>query len=102
MKKKVFQIANALVWEKGWNRSEATKHAWKIAKLHQAMKAGAVEFTYEKSDGTQRPAKGTIDPTLFSYRKKSSGRKKNPLQVPYFDLEKNAWRSFSAYRQVSA
>ncbi len=91
----VCQIANALVYTEGWNRSEAFKQAWKVAKLRQQMAKGFVSFAFVKVSGEMRKAEGTINPSFINYQAKG-GRAKNPLQVPYFDKGKGVFRSFKA------
>ena len=59
---------------------------------------GIVEFEFIKKDGTVRSAKGTLDPAHLPPPKPVSGgaapRKKNDIVFVYYDLEKNAFRSF--------
>lgn len=59
---------------------------------------GIVEFEFIKKDGTVRSAKGTLDPAHLPPAKPVDGgavpRKKNESVFVYYDLEKNAFRSF--------
>lgn len=59
---------------------------------------GIVEFEFIKKDGTVRSAKGTLEPSLLPPPKPVDGeavpRKKNESVFVYYDLEKNAFRSF--------
>lgn len=45
-----------------------------------------------------REACGTLNPDLFQYEHKGSDRAESPTAIKYFDLDKNAWRSFRAER----
>lgn len=62
------------------------------------LKEGIVEFEFIKKDGTVRSAKGTLDPAQLPPAKPVDGeaapRKKNENVFVYYDLEKNAFRSF--------
>lgn len=59
---------------------------------------GIVEFEFIKKDGTVRSAKGTLEPSHLPPAKPVDGdavpRKKNESVFVYYDLEKNAFRSF--------
>ncbi len=64
------------------------------------LKEGIVEFEFIKKDGTVRSAKGTLEPSLLPPPKPegdsevAAPRKKNENVFVYYDLEKNAFRSF--------
>ena len=64
------------------------------------LKEGIVEFEFIKKDGTVRSAKGTLEPSLLPPAKPegdsevATPRKKNESVFVYYDLEKNAFRSF--------
>lgn len=79
-----------------WGQCQA--QAWKVARLRVALRAGATRFTFQKQDGEFREAYGTVNPSLFSYEHKGSDRAESPTAIKYYDLEKNAWRSFRAER----
>ena len=67
--------------------------AWMLVKATIAMTKGRVEFLYRKMDGTFRKAVGTLADLPYT----SKGRKgtKSPHStVCYWDLEKEAFRSF--------
>lgn len=79
-----------------WGQCQA--QAWQVVRLRSALRAGATRFTFQKQDGEVREAYGTLNPSLFSYEHKGSDRAESPTAIKYFDLEKNAWRSFRAER----
>lgn len=71
--------------------------------LKKKLQEGWVTFTFKKKDGTQRIAIGTTKLDLIPEGRKpvekesiegqSSESKEGAVQV-YYDIEKNAWRSF--------
>lgn len=80
------------------NFANALKCAWQKVKAAQnlisKMRAGVVEFSFTKIDGTERKAKGTLNSSLFSYQHKTTDSKKNASIVVYYDMEANGFRSF--------
>lgn len=83
----------AWVKEKGMSMSEAMKLAWANAKLKVAMRKGAVVFKFVKVDGSIRDAIGTLAESVVP-QIGTSGRRKNNDVTVYFDLTRQAWRSF--------
>jgi len=84
-----------------WGQCQA--QAWKVVRLRSALRAGAARFSFQKTDGEVREAYGTTNAGLFQYQSKGTAadRAESPCQIKYFDLEKNAWRSFRAERILS-
>lgn len=82
-----------------WGQCQA--QAWKVIRLRSALRAGATRFTFQKTDGEVREAYGTLNSTLFQYEHKGTERNESPTAIKYFDLDKNAWRSFRAERILS-
>ena len=62
-------------------------------KLHK----GVVEFTFIKSDGSIRTAKGTLHEKILNEKLggKSSTNTSSPKVQVFWDLEKDAFRSFT-------
>ena len=62
-------------------------------KLHK----GVVEFTFIKSDGSIRTAKGTLHEKILNEKLggKSSTKTSSPKVEVFWDLEKDAFRSFT-------
>ena len=79
-----------------WGQCQA--QAWQVVRLRAALRTGATRFTFQKQDGEVREAYGTLNPSLFQYEHKGSDRAENPTAIKYYDLDKNAWRSFRAER----
>ena len=66
-----------------------------LTKFNEMLHNGIVEFEFVKKDGTLRQAKGTLVTNLIpTSATNGSGRKPNPNVQVYWDLEKNAFRSF--------
>ena len=71
-------------------------------KFLEALKAGKVEFSYKKVDGSTREAVGTLKPELMdgakaTDKKVEAGKKKHfvpPTILIYWDLEADGFRSF--------
>jgi len=89
-----------------FEQSLALKEAWKFEAFRDALSNGFARFTYYKKDGTFRRALGTCSDVLIPVDKLP----KCPVEIkewndtvksiPYFDLEKNEWRSFSVLHFV--
>lgn len=67
--------------------------------LKNQMAKGIVKFQFIKADGTLRTAYGTRNPRLIetlcpNNDERETSRTQNPNVMAYFDLVKNAWRSF--------
>ena len=98
------ELAALLVREHNLTKSRALELAHLNRKLLMRLGSGKVRFVYEKEDGTEREALGTlcrgIAPAFDAYE--SKGKKKEeqwPTEVfTYWDLEKQAFRTFRAGR----
>lgn len=72
---------------------EAELRASAILRLKEALGEGEVKFSYIKSDGTERVARGTLKSDRLP-EVKGTGRPTNfDLQL-YFDLDKQSFRCF--------
>ena len=85
-----------------YGQSLALKQAWWFESFRDALSNGFARFTYFKKDGTTRTALGTRSPSLIPLDKAPKGEVEIVdgwddivKTIPYFDLEKNEWRSFS-------
>lgn len=76
----------------------------KAMKLHRMLQKNVVKFVFEKTDGTQRVAVGTLVsaylPKVDKSAKQSNRKPNNSVQV-FFDIEKNAFRSFKKSNLLS-
>ena len=81
-------------------RSEAFRQAHLVRRLLERLGQGAVTFRYRKADGSLRRARGTlargIDPEFDAYVGDGKRRDTDTLNFTYWDLQKHAFRSFSA------
>ena len=69
-----------------------------LEELKERLKHEVVAFRYFKKDGSKRTAIGTLDSTkstyLANYENSSANYTKNPDVTTYWDVNKNAWRTF--------
>ena len=72
------------------------KRAKDISRLKKLLKAGVVEFSYKKKDGSVRKAKGTLKDELLPETDKDDERKKNLSKdcFYYYDLKRDDFRCF--------
>lgn len=97
---KILKLAHAIKKETGCTFGEAQRKAWQVARLEYRLNIGIASFQFIKADGTVRAANGTRNADLFEYQHKGSEAKQSPLNVRYFDMDANAWRSFNANRLI--
>lgn len=74
--------------------SEALRKAWHAYKLKAQMALGVVRFVFRKTNGELRNAVGTLAKNLYQYEVKGTGHAAPACTIRYWDLEKNAFRSF--------
>ena len=90
-----------------------------IREFQRLLYAGEVEFTFTKKDGTERHARGTMNPELLKQhgiptpekRAEAAVRNgerefKRTYKLPadsilYFDIDSDGFRSFKKYNLVS-
>ena len=84
-----------------YGQSLALKQAWWFESFRDALSNGFARFNYIKKDGTFRTALGTRSPILIPTDKLHQCPQDNEeweervKAIPYFDLDKREWRSFS-------
>lgn len=97
-KSKLFKIAHAILRKSQVSTwSEALKAAWKAVKVYTKMLVGTVEFTFRKVNGEIRKAIGTLHD--LDYTAKGTGSSdpdKNADVICFWDVEKQAFRSFKS------
>lgn len=72
-----------------------------IEDLKNKLKSGPVKFAFRKKDGSLRLAYGTLDmKDIPSDQQPKSGNEASPKILPFYDLEKFAWRSVSVGQLV--
>ena len=91
-----------------YDKASSLRGAWWFESFRDAISNGFARFTYRKIDGTFRTALGTRSPSLIPIDKLPKGDmsdgaalEDNVKAIPYFDLDKNEWRSFSVLNFVS-
>lgn len=86
------------------SRAAAEMAASKVLRLYHALQQGSVRFTFQKQNGEIRQAVGTLRPDLFVKPPKSIEQPEYLTVLRYYDMEKDAIRSFRAERilQVAA
>ena len=104
--KRVMHMAHANWAHLTW--SERMKAAWRLHGFITYLQCGFVRFAFIKSDGSMRYALGTRHTALIPYDKRPKGIREANIQagmeqpnytaIPYFDIEKQEWRSFAADR----
>jgi hypothetical protein len=69
--------------------------------LRIKLTEGIIKFFFEKKDGELRPAYGTtnIEDIPFEHRPSGVGTRANRI-TPFFDIQKQRWRSVSETSQV--
>ncbi len=72
------------------------------ADLKSRLSSGGVfKFAFKKTDGTLRTATGTTDLSLIPTVDHPKGRaESSPKVVPFYDLEKGAWRCLSVRTEI--
>ena len=103
MNRWVFDHANAMMDEFNMNRSEAFRRAHLARELVVALGQGVVVFEYKKKNGEERRARGTLckgvsdEYDAYEYKEKDKENRDNysKLDIPYWDLDKEAFRNFS-------
>ena len=104
------ELANWLVNEKDLERREAFLKAHLVRRLLDGLGQGVVVFQYRKENGEIRQARGTLCPGVsedfdhYEYKRDDSdafSRADERGVYVYFDLDRNAFRSFAAYRLIN-
>ena len=104
------ELANWLVNEKDMTRREAFLKAHLVRRLLDGLGQGVVVFQYRKENGEIRQARGTLCPGVsedydrYEYKRDDSdafSRADERGVYVYFDLDRNAFRSFATWRLIN-
>ena len=104
------ELANWLVSEKDLERREAFLKAHLTRRLLDGLGQGVVVFQYRKENGEIRQARGTLCPGVsedydrYEYKRDDSdafSRADERGVYVYFDLDRNAFRSFATWRLIN-
>jgi len=68
--------------------------------LKERLHIGPVKFFFRKVGGDLRPAFGTTDLNRIPSSGQPKGGAKPPGVTPFFDLEKNMWRSVAHSQEI--
>ena len=99
----VMRLAKRFIETEGLPQSAAVHQAWLLVKLTISMKNRIVHFSYWKTNGEVREAWGTrLSSRIGDSEKlekaeqemKKKKKKKNDTVIVYYDLGKQAFRSF--------
>ena len=109
MTRKNLQSIMNLAWRfvkiNNMTMSNALKLAWRNAKLYRKLCTSTVTFEYIKNDGSIRHSIGTLSVSQIPAQQipsgRGAGRTKNSNAQTYYDMDKNAWRSFKRANLVS-
>ena len=108
MTRKNLQSIMNLAWRfvklNGMTLSNALKLSWRNAKLYRRLCGSKVSFEFRKVDGTIRSTTGTISTHIIpsqSLPNGLNGHKKNANMQAYYDIDKQAWRSFKRENLIS-
>ena len=81
------------------NWKDCIKLGWYFVHIRKWLKGGIVTFSFWKKDGTVREAKATLHPLLIPIDKQPKTNDQRPPTnyqcIPFFDLDKQEWRSFA-------
>lgn len=104
---RVFKLGNVLNWHNGMPRDKAFKRAHTVQQCWKALCKGKVKMLFYKEDGSLREAIGTLCHGIsekydnYEFKEKPGKEKKTDYDlVLYWDLEKEAFRTFRASRFV--
>ena len=85
--------------------------AWDIYRLRLWLRQGVVQFTYMKSDGSIREARGTLCMEIIPPSRHPKGVKEQQIQagirqpdfrsIAYYDLDKETWRAFRVHAAIA-
>ena len=105
------ELANWLITEQGLKRSEAFRKAHLTRRLLGMLGEGEVTFCYRKANGEIRQARGTLCPGVsvdfdhYVYKDEDADTFTRVLRrgvYVYFDLDRRAFRTFSAHSLIDS
>lgn len=97
LRSKVLSLANNLKKE-GMPFGKAQKKAWQVIRCQQAMLRGEVFIRFYKEGDDIPQQRIAVAVTNSNYVSKHTTRKKNPLQITYFEVNSGQIKSFNAAR----
>lgn len=98
IRSKVMKMANALKNTEAMKFGEAQRVAWQVVRCQEAMKKGEVFVRFFKEGQDVPQQRIGVAVTSKNYVSKNTDRKRNPLQITYFEVNSGKIKSFSASR----
>ncbi|PTB96321.1 DUF2693 domain-containing protein [Marivirga lumbricoides] len=89
----VFKRAHEIRKSTGKAMAVCLAKAWQLYRLAKSMAKGAVNFAYEKKDGSLRKATGTLK-DVHTMVKGTSNNSSSPKVLHYFDIDAQGFRCF--------
>ena len=80
------------------SQSESWTYAYFIADLKNELRNNVLFVRFQKTTGEVTERKATLRVEYINYESKGSTRKKNPLQIKYFETDSNCFKSFNVTR----
>lgn len=97
-RQQIFKQAKEIQKATGKTFAVALAKAWQLHRFEEMLRRGTVVFSFERADGTVRKARGTLRNTEGFV--KGTG-KPNYKTVRYFDVDKQAFRSFKVENLIA-
>lgn len=104
MKKKLYQLRSSVLTlannlkKEGMSFGDAQRQAWKVIRCQQAMLGGEVFIRFCKEGDEIPQQRLAVAVTSSNYISKHTTRKRNPLQITYFEVNSGQVKSFNAAR----
>lgn len=83
------------------DNGQAMRQAWAVAKAETAMQTKIYKITFKKVCGEVTTRFATLCRDFFEYESKGSTKKRNALQIAFFDLSAQTIKSFTAANLLS-
>lgn len=71
-----------------------------VTKFKNLLNEGELSFSFEKVNGELREARGTTNTNKIPAINLSQGGETPGEKIPYFDLDKGAWRSVAINQDI--
>lgn len=86
----------------GYNFAEAQRQAWKVAQAQAEMVKNLVEISFYRKNGTYTSRLATLNPAFLPGDKvEVTPRPTCPLQIIFWSVTDNAYRSFLAQNFIT-
>jgi len=82
--------------------SECLQASWQAYGINKSLREGEVSFSYRRSTGEIREARGTLKSSLFKFTNKGVKKIPQPDVITYWDLDVDRWRRCRIERLLTA